>query len=316
VIICGVNDAGLSIARKCLHSPKFHVIPVAFLDDNSVFLNEQIDCLIGHEAVPVAGRLSDIDDAVDQFKADEIWIALPDATQQTISCISEAAETCDVPCRFVPNIYNIPLQTITVDTLAGIPLLSIKQRPALRPMPMTKRIFDIVFSVLVLSTLPLWPLIALLIRLSSKGPIIFSQKRIGQAGKPFLMWKFRTMYVDANPYADTPQASTDHRITPVGRWLRRLSIDELPQFWNVLKGDMSVVGPRPEMPQIVEKYNAIQRQRLAVKPGITGVWQISADRRNPIHENIDYDLYYIEKQSFFMDLMIILTTGVYGARGV
>ena len=121
-----------------------------------------------------------------------------------------------VSCRvsFVPNIYNIPLQTITVDTLAGIPLLSIKQRPALRPMPMTKRLFDIVFSVLVLSTVPVWPVVVLLIRFSSKGPIFFSQKRIGQGGKPFMMWKFRTMYVDAHPYAQTPQNSTDHRITP------------------------------------------------------------------------------------------------------
>ena len=124
------------------------------------------------------------------------------------------------------------------------------------------------------------------------------------------------MFVDAPAYATTPKHPGDVRITPLGRWLRKLSFDELPQFWNVLIGDMSVVGPRPEMPQIVALYTPIQRQRLCVKPGITGIWQISADRKNPIHENIDYDLYYIEKQSFFLDLMIILTTGFYGARGV
>ena len=117
VIVCGVNDAGLAIARKCLHSPKFHVIPVAFLEDDPVFQNERIECLSGHESVPVAGRLCDIDEAVEKLQADEIWIALPDATQQTISCILQAAEASDVRCRFVPNIYSMPLQTITVDTL-------------------------------------------------------------------------------------------------------------------------------------------------------------------------------------------------------
>ncbi len=316
VIICGSGDAGRAVARKCLHSPKFHVLPVAFLEDDPIFWHDKIECLSGHDPIPVAGPCGKIDDALEQFKADEVWIALPDATQEQISAIAAAASLHEVPCRFVPNLYQIPMQTVTVESLGGIPLLSIKPRPAIRPIPITKRVFDIVFSLLVLVTLPLWPAVMLLIKLTSKGPVFFTQKRIGQGGKPFVMYKFRTMYADAPSYAQTPQVPHDTRITPVGRWLRRLSIDEFPQFWNVLKGDMSVVGPRPEMPQIVAQYTAVQRQRLAVKPGITGVWQISADRRNPIHENIDYDLYYIEKQSFFLDLMIILTTGVYGARGV
>ena len=316
VIICGVGPAGLAIARKCMQSPKFHILPVAFLDDDPVFYHEQIDCLIDHDPVPVAGRLNQVEETLEKFNADEVWIAMPDAKQETIRAIADSAVEAEVPCRFVPNLYQIPLQTVTIDSVGGMPLLSIKPRPAIRPIPVTKRLFDIAFSILVLTTLPVWPIIMLLVRATSHGPIFFKHKRIGQGGKPFDMYKFRTMYVDAPQYANTPKFSGDKRITPVGRWLRRLSVDELPQFWNVLKGDMSVVGPRPEMPQIVAKYTEMQRQRLAVKPGITGVWQISADRRNPIHENIDYDLYYIEKQSFFLDLMIILTTGVYGARGV
>ncbi|MEI6232561.1 MAG: sugar transferase [Planctomycetota bacterium] len=316
VIICGVGPAGLAMARKCLQSPKFHILPVAFLDDDPIFLHEQVECLIGHDPLPVAGRLNQVEAVLEDFDAHEVWIALPDAEQETIRAIADAAVASGVPCRFVPNLYKIPLQKITVDSVGGMPLLSIKPQPAIRPIPFTKRAFDIVFSLLVLTTVPFWPIVMLLIKMNSKGPIFFKQKRIGQGGKPFDMYKFRTMAVDAPKYAMTPQSSFDARITSVGRWLRKLSIDELPQFWNVLKGDMSVVGPRPEMPQIVAKYNDTQRQRLAVKPGITGVWQISADRRNPIHENIDYDLYYIEKQSFFLDLMIILTTGVYGARGV
>jgi exopolysaccharide biosynthesis polyprenyl glycosylphosphotransferase len=317
VIICGAGEAGRSIARKLLHSPKFHILPVAFVDDDASRQGDSIICLSGHEALPIAGRLRDIEEALEKYEGQEVWIAITGLDQEKIIEIAQLAGDAGVPCRFVPNLYQIPLETLSVESLAGVPLLSIKPRATVRPMPFSKRAFDVVFSGLVLLTsLPLWPLLMLLIKAASKGPAIFAQERIGQGGRPFVMYKFRTMYADAPAYASTPRTSGDQRITPVGRWLRKLSIDELPQFWNVLKGDMSVVGPRPEMPQIVALYNPIQRQRLSVKPGITGVWQISADRKNPIHENIDYDLYYIEKQSFFMDIMIILTTGVYGARGV
>jgi exopolysaccharide biosynthesis polyprenyl glycosylphosphotransferase len=317
IVICGAGEAGRSIARKLLHSPKFHLLPVAFLDNEPHTLPRSIDCLSGHGTIPVAGSLEDVPTALREYDGDEIWIAMPGGDQDSINAIAQATREYGVPCRFVPNLFQIPLETLAVETVGGVPLLSIKPRPQVRPMPWSKRGFDIVFSLLVLLPSPiLWPLIILLIKAKSRGPAFFAQERIGQGGRPFTMYKFRTMYVDAPAYAKTPQHSHDQRITPVGRWLRKLSLDELPQFWNVLKGDMSVVGPRPEMPQIVAGYNTIQRQRLCVKPGITGVWQISADRKNPIHENIDYDLYYIEKQSFFMDLMIVLITGFYGARGV
>jgi exopolysaccharide biosynthesis polyprenyl glycosylphosphotransferase len=319
VIICGAGEAGRTIARKLLHSPKFHILPVAFLDDDMKKMNSEIDCLSGHDPIPVAGRLSQIEEALQKHDAQEIWIAITDADQETIIDIALAAGEHGVPCRFVPNLYQLPLDTLTVDTMGGVPLLSIKPRATVQRIPIVKRVFDIVFSAVVLFnplSLILFPLIALLVKMNSKGPVLFMQERIGQGGRPFLMYKFRTMFVDAPAYATTPQSPDDSRITPLGKWLRKLSIDELPQFWNVLKGDMSVVGPRPEMPQIVALYTPIQRQRLCVKPGITGIWQISADRKNPIHENIDYDLYYIEKQGFFLDLMIILTTGFYGARGV
>ena len=316
IVVCGAGDAGRSIARKLLHSPKFHILPVAFLDNDRSALPQEIECLAGHEPIPVAGTLDDVARALEEHGAHEIWIAMPAADQDTINALAQDARELGAPCRFVPNLYQIPIETLSVEMVGGVPLLSIKPRPMLRPMPWSKRAFDIVFSVLVLLPSPvLWPLIVLLIKSTSHGPAFFAQERVGQGGRSFKMYKFRTMFTDTPAYAEKPSAG-DRRVTPVGRWLRKLSLDELPQFWNVLKGDMSVVGPRPEMPQIVAGYTAIQRQRLCVKPGITGVWQISADRKNPIHENIDYDLYYIEKQSFFMDLMIILITGFYGARGV
>ncbi len=317
IVVCGAGDAGRAIARKLLHSPKFHLLPVAFLDSEPEKYPGGIDCLSGHDKIPVAGSLEDVAMALRVHQGDEIWIAMPNGDQDAINAIAQATREYGVPCRFVPNLFQIPLETLAVEMVGGVPLLSIKPRPQVRPMPWSKRAFDIIFSLLVLAPSPiLWPLIVLLIKATSRGPALFEHERIGQGGRPFTMYKFRTMYIDAPAYAQTPRHSSDSRITPLGRWLRKLSLDELPQFWNVLKGDMSVVGPRPEMPQIVANYTTIQRQRLCVKPGITGVWQISADRKNPIHENIDYDLYYIEKQSFFMDLMIVLITGFYGARGV
>jgi exopolysaccharide biosynthesis polyprenyl glycosylphosphotransferase len=317
VVICGAGEAGRIIARKLLHSPKFHILPVAFLDAQPSGHPQEIECLSGYDAIPVAGTLSQINETLEKYRAHEVWIAMPTADQDLIAEVAQVAGQAGAVCRFVPNLFKIPLDTLAVESVGGVPLLAIKPRATVRPMPFSKRAFDVVFSLLVLiASAPLWPLLMLLVKNTSKGSAFFAQERIGQGGRPFTMYKFRTMYADAPAYAHTPRHSGDQRITPLGRWLRKLSLDELPQFWNVLIGDMSVVGPRPEMPQIVAEYNAVQRQRLCVKPGITGVWQISADRKNPIHENIDYDLYYIEKQSFFLDLMIILTTGFYGARGV
>jgi len=123
-----------------------------------------------------------------------------------------------------------------------------------------------------------------------------------------MFYKFRTMHADTPRYAVPPHDRDDSRIASIGQFLRRTSLDELPQFWNVLKGDMSIVGPRPEMPFIVETYTEMHRERLKVKPGITGIWQISGDRSLPIHENMDHDLYYIENQSPLLDIVIILQT--------
>ena len=143
-----------------------------------------------------------------------------------------------------------------------------------------------------------------------------ARMRVGRAGRLFNLYKFRTMRMDAPKYGLHPADADDPRITRIGRWLRRTSLDELPQLINVLKGDMSLVGPRPEMPFIVRRYNVNQRQRLRVTPGLTGLWQLSADRSFLIHENIQYDLYYIRHRNFFMDLAILLHTVVFAMKGM
>jgi lipopolysaccharide/colanic/teichoic acid biosynthesis glycosyltransferase len=180
-----------------------------------------------------------------------------------------------------------------------------------------KRPFDFLCALAIIAmTLPVWLVVALAIHFDSPGPILFRQKRVGVGGRTFEMFKFRSMQTNAPQYGFSPKQSHDPRITRTGRFLRRTSLDELPQLLNVLRGDMSLVGPRPEMPFIVERYTALQRQRLAVRPGITGLWQLSADRSELIHENIQYDLYYITHRSFFMDCAVLIHTLLFAMHGV
>lgn len=172
-----------------------------------------------------------------------------------------------------------------------------------------KRSCDIVGSIFFLITLfPLFILIAILIKLDSPGPVFFQHSRVGWKGQHFVLWKFRSMRADVPKYATSPQSSTDDRLTRVGRTIRRFSIDEIPQLINVLKGEMSLVGPRPEMPFIVDLYRPAECQRFAVRPGITGLWQISPARALPIHKNLQFDFHYIHNQNFILDCAIIMRT--------
>ena len=180
-----------------------------------------------------------------------------------------------------------------------------------------KPAFDLIVSAFLLIMLaPLLALSALLVYLTSPGPILFRQKRVGENGVVFHMYKFRSMYTEVCADKRSPQTEADPRITPMGRFLRRSSLDELPQLINVLLGQMSLVGPRPEMPFVVKQYTEQQRRRLAVKPGITGLWQISPHRGSPIHEHIEFDLYYLAHRSFALDTAIVLRTFLAAPRGV
>jgi exopolysaccharide biosynthesis polyprenyl glycosylphosphotransferase len=180
-----------------------------------------------------------------------------------------------------------------------------------------KRVIDFVLaSCIVVLTLPLWVAIAIWIKSSSTGPVFFKQERIGRHGRPFAMYKFRSMYTTAPKYGRSPEDSRDPRITPAGRFLRKTSLDELPQLLNVLEGEMALVGPRPEMPYIVDQYTSFEAQRLSVLPGITGFWQLSADRKFVIHESLEYDLYYIEHRGVFLDLAVMLHTLIFAMKGI
>lgn len=205
-----------------------------------------------------------------------------------------------------------------------------KKRLASNYYPILKRSIDIAFSLLgTILAFPLMIFIAIAIKLDSPGPVLFRQNRIGKnrryhsnghlrerrnfdlKGKPFIIYKFRTMRRDADPYAVSPGDNNDPRLTRVGKIIRRLCLDELPQLFNVLKGEMSLVGPRPEMPFIVQRYNALEAVRLQTKPGMTGLWQLYGSRKRHIHENLHYDLAYIQNCCLWLDLKILLQTVVF-----
>ena len=172
-----------------------------------------------------------------------------------------------------------------------------------------KHLFDASAAFcLVLLFAPLMVLIAVLIKLTSRGPVFFSHKRVGLNNELFLIYKFRSLHTDTPSYSEKPDSTEDVRITLVGKWLRKTSLDELPQLFNVLKGEMSLVGPRPEMPFLAEHYEPWENQRHLVRPGMTGLWQLSPRRRGSIREGIPVDLEYIENLSLWNDLKILLRT--------
>ena len=172
-----------------------------------------------------------------------------------------------------------------------------------------KRLLDMVLSAMALVVFaPFWLLMVLFIHLDSKGSAIFSHMRVGKDGKLFRLYKFRTMHTGAGKHEFAPTSLKDERITRMGRFLRRTSLDEMPQLWNIMRGEMSLVGPRPEMEFIVKKYRGMQGKRLLVKPGLTGLWQVLGRKDLPLHENAEYDYYYILHRSLLFDLWILVKT--------
>lgn len=316
VVIFGAGEAGRRIFSVLLRSPKLGLQPVAVFDDScsgtTIFeasYNRRRSVTVS-KGMPNARMLR-------EHKAQMVVVADPLISPEKFSEIAESALTAGAAISFVPN--NLVGSDHWVDYLHldGTLLASFEQIRAGKEYELLKRTLDILVSSFLLVTLsPLILLISLAIRLTSSGPVFFAQQRVGRNGKNFKMYKFRSMHADADPYAICPTEKTDPRVTKIGQLLRRTSFDELPQLLNVLVGNMSLVGPRPEMPFIVEKYNALQRQRLTVKPGVTGLWQLSGDRRLLIHENLEYDLYYIRHRTFFMDVAILFHTMIFAMRGI
>ena len=318
VMIFGAGNSGKLIARRLNEFPAFGMYVVGFIDDNEDLVNTNV---IYNRAKRLALKVFATGDklieCVKKYAVDEVLVAMPSATAETIIGVMNYCEENKIRYRFIPNVYELSIQRTVTQNIAGVPMISVRDTSRRLVYLFMKRIFDFVISLILLVLLsPFMLLIALIIRKDSKGSPIFVQTRIGLNGIPFSIYKFRTLRVDAKKYEVNPLNQNDNRITRVGKWLRKTSLDELPQLVNVLIGTMSLVGPRPEMPFIVETYNKLQRERLRAKPGITGLWQVSADRSIAIHENMDYDLYYVHEQSFILDIVILIQTAFFAFRGI
>jgi exopolysaccharide biosynthesis polyprenyl glycosylphosphotransferase len=247
---------------------------------------------------------------VSEVAIDELFVVAEDINYEEIWQLREASANPGMRLHLVPSLGKMYLRNLQGLFFDGTVLVSLGSMRDKRMHLFAKRIFDLAIALPALIVFsPLFLLLALLVKLDSAGSVLFAQKRVGLNERQFTMYKFRTMFKDANAYAETPRDKADDRITRVGRFLRSTGLDELPQLFNVLGGSMSIVGPRPEMPFIVEKYSELERQRLQAKPGITGLWQVYARCENlPIHHHIEYDLYYIENFSLVLDVIIILDT--------
>jgi exopolysaccharide biosynthesis polyprenyl glycosylphosphotransferase len=266
------------------------------------------------------GTLEDLGMVIRSMQVDEVIIALPaHLHQQGI----RAVRLCDrwgTSFKLVPDLYELSLSRIDMEAVEGIPLLGIKQASLSSFQKAITRIIDITVAVLIIILgLPFWICIALAIRLTSPGEVIYRQTRIGLNGRPFKVYKFRSMYKNADQVLDALlshneaqgplfKIKDDPRITPIGRFLRRTSFDEVPQLINVLKGEMSLVGPRPPLPHEVAEYEEWQKGRLTIMPGLTGLWQVRGRSDLSFDEGVLMDLYYIENWSLRLYFQILLRT--------
>lgn len=320
LVIFGIGRDARRLYSYLLNSPELCLEPVAFVDEGNLSKDRVIYSLdYRHTScAPVMGRRF-TQEAIDELGIDEIYISQSSLSQHRINeIVALAAEnSIDVSFIGIANPYSTERHA-SVRVMDGLMITSHAANGDGEVFyRVAKRAFDIsVATVLLVFTLPLWLIVGIWVKVSSRGPVFFRQQRIGHGGREFGMYKFRSMYVDAPRYSLSPIDAGDRRITPAGRFLRRTSLDELPQLLNVIRGEMSLVGPRPEMPFIVEKYGAVERQRLSVPQGITGLWQLSADRKNAIHESLEYDLYYIENRGFFLDIALLLHTMLFAMKGV
>ena len=311
VLIFGAGETGRLVAQ---HLGEEHVLgmrAVGFLDDDPKKHGGMIRASAGvrGDKLEVLGGETHMAEILRTTGAKTVFLAMPSASSSRNAHLAAVLEREGVRFYLVPSAGALLFSTLSFGQLGGLPVFTRRSFRITRMYLTAKRLLDLVGAASILvATLPVLLVSAILVRLTSPGPVFFRQSRIGRHGMPFEILKLRTMHADSPKYAMHPGSRDDPRITKVGRWLRRLSIDELPQLWNVVRGEMSLVGPRPEMPFIVAGYGEIERQRLAVKPGVTGLWQISADRAFKINDNIHYDIHYVENRSLTLDLAILLLT--------
>ena len=318
ILIAGAGDLGRVVADRILQHRELGYQVVGFLDDRAGGDH------IGYRGLPLLGTLAEVVDIAARERIDHLYVALPMEDHAKLLELVEVTSRECIDVKVVPDLLQFIALRARLEDLDGLPIINVNDVPLQGFNAWLKRGIDLILSTaaLVMLAIPLG-IIALLVRWTSPGPVFYRQERMGLDGKAFAVHKFRSMYIDAEESTGPIWARNDDpRCTPVGRWLRRFDLDELPQFWNVFRGEMAIVGPRPERPFFVAQFKHRIPQymlRHKVKAGITGWAQVNGWRGNTsLEKRIEYDLYYIENWSVTLDIKIMWLTLVRGlfSRGV
>lgn len=313
-LIIGAGEIGTALALRIKENPGSGYRIVGYLDDDPRKVGEKFN------GFPVIDKLSHVKDIIKKREVKEVIIAISNFPYQKILDIVTECERERVGFKIVPGILEIMASRIDTDEVGGIPIVTISEIRLKGLNALVKRATDLFGSAFLLIIFsPVFLLISILIKLESRGPVFFLQERVGRDGIHFMMHKFRSMIEDAESLLPNIQHMSeveghifkmkkDPRITRMGRFLRKFSMDELPQLINVFRGQMSLVGPRPPLPSEVVKYNNWHLKRLRTAPGITGLWQVSGRSQLPFEDMVRLDIYYIENWSLWMDIKILLRT--------
>ena len=308
ILIAGAGDLGRAVADKILEHRELGYQIVGFVDDRATGDH------LGHRGLPLLGPLCEAADVAEREQVDHLYIALPLEEHVKMLGVVEAASRECIELKVVPDLLQFISLRARLEELDGVPIISLNDVPLQGFNAILKRILDVGLSAAVLIVLAIpMAIVAALVKATSPGPVFYKQERMGLDGKGFDVYKFRSMFVGAERQTGPVFAREDDpRCTPFGRLIRRYDLDELPQLWNVLRGDMSLVGPRPERPYFVEQFKHRVPQymlRHKVKAGITGWAQVNGWRGNTsIEKRIEFDLYYIGNWSVSLDLKIIWLT--------
>ena len=318
ILIAGAGQVGRRFAKEFDDFTELGYKLIGFVDDDPDLINAHSDIL---------GSIDQIPGLINQYHIDNLIIALPHEAYERINILMQSVHTLPVRVWVIPDYFAIMLSRSSMWNFVGIPMITI-QSPALnKGQRLLKRLFDLILVIpFLILTLPLFGLIALLIKIDSPGPVFYRATRIKEYGETFEMIKFRTMidhahdqfskvmFTDQNGKLHYKKPE-DPRITAIGKVLRKTSLDELPNLINIIRGEMSLVGPRPELPELVEHYQPWQHMRFAVPQGITGWWQVNGRSEKPMHLHTDEDLYYIQHYSIWLDIKILIKTILIVLRG-
>jgi exopolysaccharide biosynthesis polyprenyl glycosylphosphotransferase len=316
VLIVGRNDRAARLARRIEQYPELGLKILGFIDAP----NDQLDHSY-YYPFKVLGTLEDCEKIVRENIVDEIFIMLPiKSFYSEIEQLIELCETVGIEAKIPTDIFRLRSSKATISRYLDLAVLDLYTSPKMNIQLVLKRLIDMIISLaLIVFLLPIFLLVGILVKASSTGPVLFRQQRVGYNGRLFTLYKFRTMVDDAEELKkdlldlnemDGPvfKMKNDPRVTNVGRILRKTSLDEFPQLLNVLKGDMSLVGPRPPVPPEVAVYALCDRRRLSMKPGMTGIWQVSGRNNIPFDKWMEMDRDYIDHWSLLLDLKILFRT--------